>query len=74
MFSNVKLSFDENGNIVKTESALKDNKGNEVITADNSTYSIYDGDNLVAVEGGASAIDGIIKGSMNYFVEGVELR
>lgn len=74
VFSNVKLSFDENGNIVKTESALKDNRGNEVITADNSTYSIYDGDNLVAVEGGASAIDGIIKESMNYFVEGVELR
>lgn len=74
VFSNVKLSFDEEGKVVKTEAALKDNKGNEVITADNATYSIYDDEKLVAVEGGASAVDGIIKGSMNYFVEGVELK
>ena len=74
VFSNVKLSFDADGKVVKTESALKDNQGNVVISEDNATYSIYSDGKLVSVEGGASAIDGIIKGSMNYFVEGVELK
>ncbi len=55
VFSGVKLSF--NGNeIVKTDAALKDNAGNEIVPA-----------------GGASVEDSVITGTMNYFVEGVEL-
>lgn len=72
VFSNVKLSFDENGKIVKTKAALVTNEGVTVITDDNATYSVLDKDGkATAVEGGASAVDNIIKGSMNYFVAGV---
>lgn len=72
VFSNVKLSIDKDGNITKTEGALKDNKGAEVISADGNTYYIYDETGaLAAVDGGKEACDGIIKGSMNYYVAGV---
>ena len=54
VFSGVKLSFDANGAIVKTNADLKDNAGNVVVAA-----------------GGASVADGVIQGSMNYYVEGV---
>ncbi len=55
VFSGVKLSFNDN-EIVKTDAALKDNAGNEIVPA-----------------GGASVEDSVITGTMNYFVEGVEL-
>lgn len=51
VFSGVALSFDADGNVVKTDSPLVDNEGN---TVDPVT-------------------DDIIKGSMNYFVKGVQL-
>ena len=54
VFSGVKLSFDENGAIVKTDAALMDNAGKEIVAA-----------------GGASVDDGVITGSMNYYVAGV---
>ncbi len=54
VFSGVKLSFDENGAIVKTDAALMDNAGNTIVEA-----------------GGASVADGVITGSMNYYVAGV---
>ena len=57
VFSGVKLSFDENNAIVKTDEALMDNEGNEIVAA-----------------GGASVEDGVITGTMNYFVAGVELK
>ena len=56
VFSGVKLSLGEDGAIVKTDAALVDNAGNEIVAA-----------------GGASVEDGVITGTMNYFVEGVEL-
>lgn len=54
VFSGVKLSFDANGNLTKTDDALKTNDGTVVVEA-----------------GGASVEDGVIQGSMNYYVEGV---
>lgn len=73
VFTNVKPSIDKDGTITKTEGALKDNKGAEVISADGSTYYTYNKDTgaLEAVEGGKDACDGVIKGSMNYYVAGV---
>lgn len=56
VFTGVKLSFDENNNVIKTDAALKDNTGKEIVPA-----------------GGASVEDSVITGSMNYFVEGVEV-
>lgn len=56
VFTGVKLSFDENNNVVKTDAALKDNTGKEIVPA-----------------GGPSVEDSVITGSMNYFVEGVEV-
>lgn len=56
VFSGVKLSFDENNNVIKTDAALKDNTGKEIVPA-----------------GGPSVEDSVITGSMNYFVEGVEV-
>lgn len=72
VFSNVKLSIDADGKIAKTTAALKDNKGGVVISEDGNTFFVY-GDNgaLAAVDGGKDACDGVIKGSMNYYVEGV---
>ncbi len=55
VFSGVKLSIDKDGNVTKSDAALKDNKGNEIVKA-----------------GGASVEDGVITGTMNYFVAGVE--
>lgn len=57
VFSGVKLSFDKDGAVIKTDSALKDNQGKEIVAA-----------------GGASVEDKVITGTMNYFVEGVELK
>jgi basic membrane protein A len=71
VFSNQKLSFDTEGNIVKTQAALIDNKDETVISADGNTLYVYDKGTLTAVEGGAGATDGVIKGSMNYYVKGV---
>lgn len=56
VFSGVKLSFDAEGTLVKTDAALKTNDGTTVVEA-----------------GGASVEDGVITGTMNYFVEGVVL-
>lgn len=71
VFTNVKLSIAADGTITKVEGAMLDNKGGEVISADN-TYYIYAEGALKAVEGGAAAQDGVIKGSMNWYVAGVE--
>ncbi len=54
VFSGVKLSFDEEGKLVKTDAELKDNAGNVIVAA-----------------GGKSVEDGVITGTMNYYVEGV---
>lgn len=71
VFTNVQLSIAKDGTITKTTAALKDNKGAEVISADGNTYYTYNEGALTAVEGGKDACDGVIKGSMNYYVEGV---
>ena len=71
VFTNVKLSIAADGTITKVEGAMLDNKGGEVISSDN-TYYVYSDGALVAVEGGAAAQDGVIKGSMNWYVAGVE--
>lgn len=73
VFSNVKLSIDKDGNIEKKTEALKDNKGAEVISADGNAYFAYNSESgaLEAVDGGKDAVDGVIKGSMNYYVAGV---
>ena len=77
VFSNVKLTFDESGNVVKTNAALITNDGKTVISEDNATYSVYETDEKGAltgnmtVVGGADSVDGIIKGSMNYYVAGI---
>ena len=74
---NVKLTFDESGNVVKTNAALITNDGKTVISEDNATYSVYETDEKGAltgnmtVVGGADSVDGIIKGSMNYYVAGI---
>lgn len=74
VFSNVKLSFDAEGKIVKTNAALTTNTGKTVISEDNATYSVLGADGeATPVEGGAGAVDGIIKGSMNYYVAGIEV-
>ncbi len=57
VFSGVKLSFDEKGEVVKTNADLVDNAGNVIVEA-----------------GGASIDDSVITGTMNYFVQGVELK
>ncbi|MBE7066424.1 MAG: BMP family ABC transporter substrate-binding protein [Ruminococcaceae bacterium] len=73
VFTNVKLSIAADGTITKVEGAMTDNKGAEVISADGNTYSVYDkAGNLGPVEGGKAAQDGVIKGSMNWYVAGVE--
>ena len=51
---------------------MLDNKGNEIISADGNTYYVYKDGAISAVEGGKDAQDGVIKGSMNYYVAGVE--
>ena len=56
VFSGVKLSFNADNTIVKTDVALKTNDGTEIVPA-----------------GGKSVEDSVITGTMNYFVEGVEL-
>lgn len=71
VFSNVKLSFDENGNVVKTNTALTTNKGDVVITEDGSGLYIYDENGALTA---ADSIDAVITGTMNYFVAGVELK
>ncbi len=77
VFSNVKLTFDESGNVVKTNAALITNDGKTVISEDNATYYVYETDEKGAltgnmtVVGGADSVDGIIKGSMNYYVAGI---
>ena len=72
VFTNVKLSIDAEGNVTKTEGAMLDNKGGEVISADGNTYFTYVDGALKAQDGGTAAQDGVIKGSMNYYVAGVE--
>ena len=72
VFSNQKLSFDAEGNIVKTQAVLLDNKDATVISEDGNTLYFYNKDGiLTAVDGSASSTDGVIKGSMNYYVKGV---
>lgn len=72
VFTNVKLSIDAEGNVTKTEGAMLDNKGGEVISKDGNTYFIYVDGALKAQDGGKAAQDGVIKGTMNYYVAGVE--
>jgi basic membrane protein A len=55
VFSGVKLSIDADGNVLKTNADLKDNK-----------------DNIIVAAGGASVEDGVITGTMNYYVAGVQ--
>ena len=55
VFSGVKLSIAADGTVTKSDAALMDNAGNEIVAA-----------------GGASVEDGVITGTMNYFVEGVK--
>ncbi len=55
VFSGVKLSIAADGTVTKSDAALVDNKGNEIVPA-----------------GGASVEDGVITGTMDYFVAGVE--
>ncbi|MBR6562825.1 MAG: BMP family ABC transporter substrate-binding protein [Clostridia bacterium] len=54
VFSGVKLSISADGTVTKSDAALVDNKGNEIVAA-----------------GGASVADGVITGTMNYFVKGI---
>ena len=56
VFSGVKLSIAADGTVTKSDAALMDNTGKEIVAA-----------------GGASVADGVITGTMNYFVAGVEL-
>lgn len=75
VFTNTALSFNDEGKVVKTTTSLKDNKGNVVVSEDGNTYYVYDKDgNLQAQDGGKNAMDGVITGTMNYFVAGVELK
>ena len=55
VFSGVKLTIAADGTVTKTDAALMDNAGNEIVAA-----------------GGASVEDGVITGTMNYFVAGVQ--
>ena len=58
VFSGAKLSITVEGDkatVTKTDAALVDNKGNEIVAA-----------------GGASVEDGVITGTMNYLIKGVE--
>ncbi len=73
VFTNVKLTIDADGNITKENAPLLDNNGKTVISDDGNTYYVYNADGeLVAAEGGKTAQDSVIKGSMNYFVQGVQ--
>ena len=72
VFTNVKLSIDAEGNITKTDVEMKDNKDGVVISEDGNTYFTYVDGALKAVDGGKGAQDGVIKGSMNYYVAGVQ--
>ncbi len=56
VFTGVKLSIAADGTVTKSDAALMDNTGKEIVAA-----------------GGASIADGVITGSMDYFVAGVEL-
>ena len=55
VFTGVKLSIAADGTVTKSDAALVDNNGNEIVPA-----------------GGPSVEDGVITGSMNYYVAGVE--
>ena len=57
VFTGLKLSIAADGTVTKTDAALMDNAGNEIVAA-----------------GGPSVEDGVITGSMNYFVAGVEQK
>ena len=57
VFSGVKLTFDENNQVVMTDADL-----------------LKDDDSVIAAAGSASIEDGVIQGSMDYFVKGVELK
>ena len=54
VFSGAKLSIAADGTVTKTDAALVDNAGNEIVAA-----------------GAPSVEDGVITGTMNYFVAGV---
>jgi len=67
VFTGVKLSIDKEGNVTKSDAALKSNgfelkDGKEVAMANPE----------IVAAGGASVEDGVITGSMNYYVAGVE--
>ena len=75
VFTNVKLSISADGTITKTENTvIVDNNGGTVLSEDGNTYYVYNTDSgeLTAVDGGKGAQDSVIKGSMNYFVAGVQ--
>lgn len=57
VFSGVKITFDENNQVVMTDADL-----------------LKDDDSVIAAAGSASIEDGVIQGSMDYFVKGVELK
>lgn len=57
VFSGVKVSFDENNQVIKTDADLVTNDGTVIVPA-----------------GGPSIEDSVITGTMNYFVQDVELK
>ncbi len=74
VFSNVKLSIDAEGNITQKTEALLDNKGGTVISEDGTTFYCYNdkGELVDSNDFGKFQRDGVITGSMNYYVAGVE--
>ncbi len=67
VFTGVKLSIDAEGNVTKTDAPLMSD-GYQLV---NNAVVAMENAQIVAA-GGASVADGVITGSMNYYVVGVE--
>lgn len=71
VFSNKKLVFDAAGKATVENAALVDNKSNVMISEDGTSYFVYSGEELKAVEPSSVTSDKLASAIMNYIVEGV---
>lgn len=71
IFSNRKVMFDSEGKAVVSNGALTDNKSNIMISEDGSSYFIYNGNELSAIDPASVTSDKLASANMNYLVDGV---
>ncbi len=74
IFSNRRIMFDSSGKATVMNAALVDNKENIMISEDGTSYFIYSGDELKAVDASTASSDKLASASMNYLIEGVTVK